>query len=78
MSYLGDGRLAAVVDVDPDFLDLERIHVAEANVGLLEGDLSVDPAPQHAVALATAAGFSWVSSLQYCSMQYQRPCSRRG
>ena len=55
---VGHGSFAAVIDVDPHLLDLERVHVAEANVGLLKSDLPVDPAAEDAVALATAASFA--------------------
>src|SRR5689334_6692201 len=43
------GGLAAVINVDPDLLDPERVHVAEADVGLLERRLAIDPAAEDAV-----------------------------
>src|SRR4051794_7526420 len=49
---LGDGLLAAVVDVDPDLLDLERIDVTEPEIGPLECRGAVDPAAQDAVVAA--------------------------
>src|ERR1051325_3197344 len=55
VEVLGRGRGPAVVDIDPDRLDLERHDVAEADVGLLVGGLAVDPASKDAIGLRRPA-----------------------
>src|SRR5262245_19221662 len=52
MQALRRGPGAAVIDVDPDRLDLELGGVAEAEVGALESRLAVDPGLEDAVFLA--------------------------
>src|SRR5215472_17859486 len=44
----GRGR-PPVVDVHPDLLDLDRREVSDVDIVLLEGEPSVDPAPDDAV-----------------------------
>src|SRR5204863_6926397 len=40
---------AAVVDVHPDLLDLDRWYVAHADIGLIEDRITVDPGAHDAV-----------------------------
>src|SRR5262249_43167202 len=51
VQLLRGGPGATVVDVDPDRFDLEPAHVAEAEVGLRECLLAVDPGAEDAVFL---------------------------
>src|SRR5262245_36862470 len=52
---IGYGPLTAMINIDPHFLDLERVDVTEADVGLFKSDLSVDPAAKNTVILAATA-----------------------
>ena len=55
--FLGDRCRTTVIDVYPDVLNLERVHIAKTKVRFLEGQNTVEPAPQDAVVLALGALF---------------------
>ena len=53
----GGGVFAAVVEVDPDGLNLEFGSIAHAHVGLFEGRFPIDPGPENSVAFADRIEF---------------------